>query len=329
MLLQAGVTIEDGIHMMLDDETDKDAAALMQSLLATVEKGEPLSVALRAAGLFPRFMVSTIEIGEKTGRTVETLTALSAHYDRQDRLSTSIRNAVLYPLILLILMIAVVVILVVKVLPIFNDVFNSLGAQMSPLALSLMRFGGWLEGASTVIVFLFGVILFLALIAWLLPGLRRGIGAFFKNIWGDKGLMGKIASSRFTSAMAMAMASGIDTLEAVKMASALSGGSKAVEARHAQCASLLSGGAPLPDALLQAGILTPRNGRMLSLGSRSGAGDTAMADIAARSDRDVQEEIDRLVGRIEPTLVIIASVMVGVILLSVMLPLMGIMTSIG
>jgi type IV pilus assembly protein PilC len=68
---------------------------------------------------------------------------------------------------------------------------------------------------------------------------------------------------------------------------------------------------------------------MLSIGSRSGKADEAMAEIARRSDLDVRDNIDRIVGRIEPTLVIISSVVVGVILLSVMLPLMGIMTSIG
>jgi type IV pilus assembly protein PilC len=54
-----------------------------------------------------------------------------------------------------------------------------------------------------------------------------------------------------------------------------------------------------------------------------------MAEIARRSDLDVQDSINRIVGKIEPTLVIISSGVVGVILLSVMLPLMGIMTSIG
>jgi type IV pilus assembly protein PilC len=68
---------------------------------------------------------------------------------------------------------------------------------------------------------------------------------------------------------------------------------------------------------------------MLSLGGQSGMADAAMAEIARRSDRSVQDEISQIVSRIEPTLVIITSVIVGVILLSVMLPLMGIMTTIG
>jgi len=68
---------------------------------------------------------------------------------------------------------------------------------------------------------------------------------------------------------------------------------------------------------------------MLAVGSVSGKADIAMAEIARRSDIEVRDGIDRIVGRIEPTLVILSSAIVGVILLSVMLPLIGIMTSIG
>ena len=129
--------------------------------------------------------------------------------------------------------------------------------------------------------------------------------------------------------MTLAMASGMDTAEAIDIAAAVSGGSKAVDNKHKQCVKLLADGKTLPEALSGAEILSLQDGKMLSIGSRSGKADAAMAEIARRSDISVRDGIDRIVGRIEPTLVIISSVIVGVILLSVMLPLMGIMTSIG
>jgi type IV pilus assembly protein PilC len=98
---------------------------------------------------------------------------------------------------------------------------------------------------------------------------------------------------------------------------------------HRKCVKALEKGKTLSEALCGAGILSLQDGKMLSVGSVSGKADVAMAEIARRSDLDVRDNIDRIVGKIEPTLVIISSVVVGVILLSVMLPLMGIMTSIG
>jgi type IV pilus assembly protein PilC len=76
-----------------------------------------------------------------------------------------------------------------------------------------------------------------------------------------------------------------------------------------------------------AGIISAGDGRLLELGLRGGMTDSALAEIARRKERDARDTIDRITGRIEPALVITASVLIGVILFSVMLPLMGLMVS--
>ena len=329
MLLDAGLTVNDSLLILLEDEPDKDGRAIMQGLTEALERGEPFSAALRDTTLFPRYMVHMIEIGEKTGRIVETLKALSDYYDRQVRLAVTIKNSVLYPAILLVLMVGVVLILIVQVLPIFNDVFTRLGTQMSPLATGLMKFGGWLGNASVAIAVVLCAIILLAVLAWFMPKARKSVARVFADKWGNSGVFGKIASSRFVFAMTLAMASGLDTEEAIGIAANVSGGSRAVNQKHERCVGLLSSGSTLSEALCGAGILSLQEGKMLTIGSRSGKADEAMAEIARRSDLNVRDDIDRLVGKIEPTLVILSSLVVGVILLSVMLPLMGIMTSIG
>jgi len=329
MLLDAGLTLSDSIQILQDDEPGKEGKAIMQIMIDSLMEGEPFAATLKNAAVFPRYMVHMVEIGERTGRLVETLKALSEYYDRQVRLAVTIKNSVLYPAILLILMVVVVLILIVQVLPIFNDVFNRLGTQMSPLAVSFMQFGSWLGDAAIVIAIIVGCIFILILLAWAIPAIRKAFATLFSNTFGNRGVFGKIASSRFVYAMTLAMASGLDTNDAIDIAAAVSGGSKAVDEKNKRCAKLIGEGKSLPDALCGAGILSLQDGKMLSIGNRSGKSDAAMSEIARRSDLDVQDSIDRIVGRIEPTLVIISSVIVGVILLSVMLPLMGIMTSIG
>ena len=329
MLLDAGLTISDSIQVIGEDESAKEAKAIMQSLYFSLMEGSQFSAALKDAAVFPDYMVHMVAVGEKTGRLVQTLTALSDYYERQTRLSITIKNSVLYPAILLVLMIVVVLVLIVQVLPIFNDIFSRLGTQMDPFAVSLMNFGQWLGGAAVVIALVFGAIFLLALLMWLAPTIRGKVAGFFSDKWGSRGVFGKIATSRFVFAMTLGMASGLDTTESINAAAAVSGGSKAVDEKHKKCIALLDSGSTLSEALSDAGILSKQDGKMLSVGSVSGKADIAMAEIARRSDADVRDSIDRIVGRIEPTLVILSSVIVGVILLSVMLPLMGIMTSIG
>ena len=329
MLLEAGMTLHDSLQIMQDEEPTKEGKAMMAGLIDALEGGEPFAAALDGSALFPRYMVHMVEIGEKTGRLVETLEALAEYYDRQSRLSVTIKNAVLYPAILLVLMIVVVLILIVQVLPIFNDVFSRLGSQMSALATTLMNFGTWLGDAAVVIAIVLAAIFVIAFFAWALQGVRNSLKKIFMNRWGGRGIFDRLASSRFSSAMSLAMASGLDVDEALEVAFSISGGARAVDAKHKKCFDMLESGSTLAEALTSAAVLTPQDGKMLAIGSKGGKSDEAMAEIARRSDIGVQDEIDRLVGRIEPTLVIISSVIIGVILLSVMLPLMGIMTSLG
>jgi len=329
MLLDAGLTISDSVQVIQEDESSKDSKDIMQKLYDSLMIGSQFSIALKEAKVFPLYMVHMVEVGEKTGRLVQTLNAISEYYERQTRLSVTIKNSVLYPAVLLVLMIVVVLILIVQVLPIFNDIFSRLGTQMDPVAMRLMQFGGWLGNAAVGIAIVVGAIFILILIMWLVPAIRKGLAQTFSNIWGSRGIFGKIASSRFVFAMTLGMASGLDTAESINIAASVSGGSAAVDSKHKRCVELLQSGSTLSEALCSAGILSPQDGKMLSVGSISGKADLAMAEIARRSDINVRDSIDRIVGRIEPTLVILSSAIVGVILLSVMLPLMGIMTSIG
>lgn len=329
MLLHAGISIRYGVEMMIDDTTDKDGKLVLQDLLDSLDEGGGLADALVKSKYFPTYMVNMVEIGERTGRLTETLKALADHYERQDRLAVSIKNATLYPAVLLGMMIVVVLILIVQVLPIFNDVFGRMGAQMSPFAVQLMSFGAWFRGASVVIASIFVALFVIGFLAWAVPSINDAIVKIFKDKWGSHGVFGRIASSQFVSSMALAIASGLNIDDSLNLSASLNSDSKALNAKYDQCKALIESGETLTNALKLTGILSAKDGRMLDLGSRSGMSDSAMEEIARRSELAVQDEIAYIVGRIEPTLVIMTSVIVGIILMSVMLPLVGIMTSIG
>jgi type IV pilus assembly protein PilC len=274
-------------------------------------------------------MLGTVKTGEKTGRLGESLAALAEYYERLGRMGAAVRAAVLYPAILLCVMVGVVLVLIVRVLPIFNGVFERMGSQMPPLALRFMQFGEWLGGALGAMAAVAAALLVAGGAVLAFPKARAAFFASFLKRFGGRGILRDAAASRFVSVMVLSLASGLEVDEAVGLASSLSGGAKELDARNAKCAALVGEGRQLADAMREAKLLSPRDGRLLPLGSQSGAMDSAMADIARRMELDVQARIDRAISRIEPALVISASALVGAILLSVMLPLMGIMTSIG
>lgn len=329
MLLDAGLTLSDSIQILIDDEPSKDGRKVLVGLLESLESGESFSKSLKTSSHFPQYMIQMVEIGELTGHIAETLTALSEYYERQVRLAATIKNSILYPAVLFALVIIVVLVLIIQVLPIFNDVFGRLGVQMTPLATSLMQFGQWLGNVSFVIAIIFASLFVVAFLTFVIPGLRKSLFKCLSNTFGHKGIWGKVSTSRFVFAMRLASASGLDIDDAINAALSVCGCPKSADSKQTRCGELLNKGKTLADALTEISLLSPADGRMLSIGDRSGKINDALAEIARRSDIRLHDDIDRIVSKIEPTLVVLSSVIVGIILLSVMLPLMTIMTTLG
>ena len=328
VIFQAGIPLSDGVRVMLAD-ADRDRQAVLQSILDELVKREPFSSALDKSGYFPGHMIGVVKAGEMTGRTVEMLKSLGEYYDRLDRLAVTVKNAVFFPLILLAMMAGVVIVLITHVLPIFSDIFGRHGSRMPPLAAALMRFGEWLNGVSAVIAFVFGALFIIAVMLWLFPKMRGLAVSAAGKKWGGRGIFGEMASYHFVSVITLSIESGLKAKEAVELASAVSGGTSEVDKKNAECARRLREGETLAEAMGGAGILTARETQLLKFGARGGVTDATLAEITRRKERNLLDKINRIISRVEPVLIITISVIVGVVLLSVMAPLMGIMNSIG
>ncbi len=320
MLLHAGVGMGDALSL-LAEEGDK----LLGEMAEQVDGGMPLSAALRDSGRFPVYACGLVEVGERTGRTEEALAALARYYEDRVRLARRVRSALLYPAVMLALMLVVIAVLLVKVLPIFDDVYASLGGRLTGVAGGLLALGRWLEGAMPVLWVLLALVALFAAAFAASGSFRTRVLSLWRNSHGDKGVARLLNNARLAQAMAMGMASGLPLDEAVALsAGLLEAGAKE---RCLACQKQLEEGQSLSTALRT--LLPANQCRLLELGQRSGTGDASMEKIARDLTEQGEAALDDLVGRVEPALVLVCSVLVGLILLSVMLPLMHIMSAIG
>lgn len=328
LLLHAGVRIGDALAL-LASERDGKFRALLDELAQQVDDGIPLYEALRKSGSFPVYAVGLTEVGERTGRTEEALRALAHYYEERERMDRQVRSSLVYPAILLLLMLAVIVVLLTRVLPVFSDVYASLGGQLTGLAGGLLQLGRWLDRGLPVLCVL------LALAVGLLAAFsssdvfRARLLAAWQRWRGDRGVSRKINTARFAQALAMGMQSGLPLEEALELAAELQGDVPAAAQRSRDCHDRLERGEGMAEALRESGVLPAASCRLLTLGLRSGTADSVMQEVSRRLTEESQMALETAVGRVEPSLVLVTSLMVGMILLSVMLPLMNIMTAIG
>lgn len=324
LLLHAGVGTGDALYLLGEDSPHKK---LLSAMADEVDGGAALASAMRSSAAFPTYACGLVEVGERTGRTEEALAALSRYYEDRVRMDRRVRSALLYPAVMLALMLVVIGVLLVKVLPIFDDVYASLGTRLTGVAAGLLTVGRWLEGALPVFWAVLAALVLIGFLFTAVGPLRRSLVSFWQRGHGDRGVSRKLNNARLAQAMAMGMASGLPLEEALGLSAGLvEGGARR---RCEDCRKRLDNGEALSAALKASGLLPASQSRLLELGQRGGAGDASMEKIARDLGEEGEAALDALVGRVEPALVLVCSVLVGLILLSVMLPLMHIMSAIG
>ena len=328
-LVRTGIPLAEGLTMLREDETDPDTRSWLEALCRSTEEGLPLASALRETGAFPAYMTDMVSLAEETGRLEDVLLSLQRHYDRQLRMAADIRGAVAVPVTLFAVMVAVVILLVTQVLPVFDRVFAQLGVRMGAVATGMMNAGAVLAKAGTGIAVVLVAAAAAALVVALVPALREKFAAGFRRSFGGRGILGQMAAARFASSMSMAVASGLSMEESVALSAKLCGGAKEIDEKTERCRKEIEEGGSPADALAGSGLFSGRDCRLLKLAEQTGSLPDTLEDLAQRQEEESLRRIDRTVGAIEPAIVVITSALAGVILLSVMLPLMGLLSTIG
>ena len=328
MLLKAGISLLEGVSILRDDADTEDGKKILSAIYDELLESGDIQSALEKAEIFPSYFIHMVKMGDLSGNLDDTFASLATHYEREEALTGSIRDALTYPLIMLGMLSAVLLVLTVKVMPVFDQVFQELGVEMSGAALSVLHLGNGLRHYSLVFLILF---LLLAASLLYLTRTTRGriqLRAMARKFPLSRRLMYDTSCARFASGMSVALKSGLDTEESFDLVTQLVDDpdfcQKINSAREA-----IHNGEDFSTALNKAGIFSGMDARMVAVGFRAGAADTALADIASRLQDETDEKLQSMAGLLEPTLVAVLSILVGLILLSVMLPLVNVMSNIG
>lgn len=320
MVIKAGLPTHYGISILLDEASDEKTIAFLKQIYIPMEKGATLCSAIADTGVFPEYMVRMIGLGEETGRLEEVLDSLAIYYEKETDIHIGIKHAITYPLILAFLLLLVISIVMTQVIPVFASVYEIIGATPSSLAYRIIQISEYLNRY----FFLFTVLFIIIMIAGFLL-YKTALG---KALFQGKGLSMTIASNRFANCMYMTLASGLDTDRGLELAASLVDNPYMVERIH-MCQSHMKHGETFGKAIIQSGIFSKIYGSLISLGEKTGSMDNVMLRIGQAYEEETEYRIRRSISILEPTLIIILSLFIGLIILTFLLPLLGVMSSIG
>ena len=268
MILHSGISPLEGITIMLEDSTSDREKDILQQILDTLQETADFSLSLKETGLFPSYLVHMVQIGEETGTLDEVMSALSEHYEREDSIAKSIRNAVTYPMIMIGMMLVVILVLLVKVMPIFNQVFVQLGTEMTGFSGALMHIGNAISRYSVVLVILLAAIAAALFFGSHTEKGKAVLARFAKHFRFFSSMAQQQAGCRFADVMNLALRSGLTPERGLELAAMLNQDPD-FQVKLETCQKQVNEGEDLSHALFSSGILTGTYARLASIGQKN------------------------------------------------------------
>jgi type IV pilus assembly protein PilC len=272
-------------------------------------------------------MVYMTKVGEDTGKLEDVMRGMGTYYDREASMKAEIKSAVTFPIVLFAMMSVIMLVLVFKINPMFKNMFSELASDTAQVSSRMMNIGT-VVGRVCSIIIIAVLILIVALFA--VTKTKKGgslVDTFLIKFKPTRRLSSMMVKSKFMSAMTLMVQSGMPLDQALE--ATMDGASGSAKDEIKEAARLMKEeNLSLDEALLKTNIITGMDNKMIAIALKAGVSDEAFAKLSDRYNEEVGEALMGISTKVETTLVIILALMVGIVLVSVMLPLVSLIGSI-
>lgn len=328
MVLKSGISLDEGIYMLMEEVEDKRTNEVLKQMDEMLKDHETFYHAMKETGAFPTYLLSMVHIGEKSGKLEEVLDAMAGYYERETSMKDSIRNVISYPMMMFAMIAVILLVLVLKILPMFQNAFRNLNVDVAGSSARAMRFG-IVTGKVVAIVALAILAVAAALLLWYHTSqgekvLKKWSYGFFVT----KKTARLTAVGKFVSSMSVMISSGMDPEESLDLAKGVVEHPK-VKKQVEKCYEEVKDRKSLAESLRESKLVTGMQGRMIGVAEKSGLMEEVLTDVSRQYDEQITSQLGSMCTKIETTLVLSLSVIVGAILVSIMLPLISMITAIG
>jgi len=323
-MISAGISLLESIEVLTEQAETPGMRACCEQLANSLRGGSDLSAAMNTCPkVFTPLYVSMVTAGEASGQMDVILVRLAEYVEATEELKREIKSAMTYPVISLVLVLSITAFLMIGVVPGFKEVFDGLGAELPALTLTTLAISDWLR-AKWYLLFVFGAA---AVFAFILTK-RTPMGRLYIDritlklpVFGN--LAKKVALARFSRTFATLVRSGVPIMGTLEIVAETAGNRVISDAVHASRDSVRNGNM-LSEPLSKAKVFPPMVVRMIAIGERSGALEALLEKIAEFYDSQVKATIKSMTSLIEPMLICFMGGIVGVVILSVFLPILNI-----
>jgi type IV pilus assembly protein PilC len=326
-MIEAGLSVVGALSILEEQTDDKYLAAIVKELRADVEGGLLLSEAMsRHPKVFSRLYIAMVEAGEAAGILDEVLDRVAYQIEKETQIKRRVKGAMIYPTMVLAFATCVLTAMLMFLVPVFVKIFADLGGDLPTLT-------QWVVNASNLLrskwYIIFPVAIALALTLRKLKKTEKG-----RQVW-DRIKLGlpmkigsvvlKVTMARFSRTLSTLVASGVDIIKSLEITGTTSG-NWVVEEALADVRVRVHEGVPIAQPLLENPVFPPMVSQMVKIGEETGELEKMLSKIADFYEDEVDSAVQALTSIVEPIMMIGVGLMVGVIIISMYLPMFKMLT---
>lgn len=323
-MISAGISLLESIEVLAEQAETPGMKLAISRLAADLRAGSDFSSALGTCPrVFNELYISMVTAGEASGQMDVILSRLADYVESTEELKREIRSAMTYPVISLVLVLSITAFLMIGVVPGFKDVFDGLGAELPALTTAVLAISDWLL-AKWYWLFVLGIAGFFGFSTFKKTAQGRLLLDHISlrlPVFGP--LTRKVALARFSRTFATLIRSGVPIMGTLDIVADTAGNQVISNVVRAARESVRNGNM-LSEPLSGSKVFPPMVTRMIAIGERSGALETLLEKIAEFYDSQVKAMIKALTSLIEPLLICFMGGIVGLVILSVFLPILNI-----
>lgn len=326
-MLTSGLTLVKSIDIMRNEQENDKAKAIWQDIYENVQKGESFSATLEMhRGSFPDFLISMVGAGEASGSLDVIMTRLSDQYAKENKLSNTVKGAMIYPCILGVLCVVIVIFLFTFIMPTFLDMYED--PSTMPFLTKVMKvISDFLIKRWYILVILLVFIIIGINYALKAPNLRYKVDRMIIKGPGWGPLVTKIYTARFSRTLSSLYSSGIPMVECIQRASAILG-NMYVDDKFEGVIDEVKQGETLSAAITRTELFESMFCSVIYVGEESGALDSILEKTSDYYEEESDSAVERLVHMVEPIMLIFMGVVIGLVVCGIYPALYGSMDSI-
>jgi type IV pilus assembly protein PilC len=321
-MIEAGMNVVTALVILEQQTTDRLLSEVIAKLREEVEAGLLLSEAMaKHPRVFSRLYVAMVEAGEAAGILDVVLDRVALQIEKEQMIKRRVKGAMVYPSIVFTFAVLVLNGMLLFLIPIFSKIFAELNGQLPLLTQYVVKASALLRHGWFIIFPLIGFLIF-----GFFQGKRTERG---RQIWDSARLrfplqigptIRKITMARFARSLATLVAAGVDIIKAIEI-TAQTSGNWVVERALMEARQKVHEGAPVSQPLVESPVFPPMVSQMIKVGEETGELDTMLGKIADFYEEEVDAAIATLTSIVEPVMMIGVGVMVGIIVISMYLPM--------